>query len=133
MATHWDGYPSSLGLDLLSCDKSLAAIVRVAETHTIDATDSSIREELNRKRIKDLSQRHGLIEEEIRQGKRRGSVIIAEDYEVFDIKRYGDWAEYEYDIRGEEVFFRRLVGAYPDSLKSASGFERLTEEKIKED
>jgi len=133
IATHWDGYPFSLGLDLLRCDKSLGAIIRVAEGHTIDAADSSIREELNRKRVKELSLKHHLTEEEIRQRKRRGSVICAGDYEVCDLKEYGDFAEYEYNIRNEEVFFRRLIGPYPDSLNRISSFGRLTEEEIKED
>ena len=133
IATHWDGNPSSLGLDLLECDKSLHAIIRVAQSHTIDAADGSIREELNRKRVRELSQKHDLTEEEIRQGKRRGSIVCAEDYEICDLKEYGDWAEYEYNIRNEEVFFRRLIGPYPESLKCISGYGRLTEEETKED
>lgn len=126
IATHWDGYSESLGIDLLGCDKSLGAIIRVAQGHMIDAADSSIRVELNRTRIKELSKKHKLTEEEIKEGKRRGQIITAEDYEVCDIKRYGDWAEYEYDIRGQEVHFRQLKGQYPDSLKDAAGFQRLT-------
>ena len=132
IATHWDGYPSSLGLDLLRCDKSLGAIIQVAESHMIDAADGSIREELNRKRVRELSLKHHLTEEEIRQGNRRGSIICAGDYEVCDLKEYGDWAEYEYNIRNGEVFFRRLIGPYPDSLKRISGYGRLTEEETKE-
>jgi len=66
IATHWDGYPSSLGLDLLRRDKSLGAIIQVAESHTIDAADGSIREGLNRKRVMELCQKHHLTEEEIR-------------------------------------------------------------------
>jgi hypothetical protein len=125
IATHWDGYPSSLGLDLFRCDKSLGAIIQVAESHTIDAADGSIRAELNQKRVKELSQKHHLTEEEIRQGNRCGSVICAGDYEVCDLKEYGDWAEYEYNIRNGEVFFRRLIGPYPDSLKRISGYWTL--------
>ena len=132
IATHWDGYPSSLGLDLLRCDKSLGAVIQVAESHTIDAADGSIREELNQKRVKELSQRHHLTEEEIRQGKRRGSIICAGDYEVCDLKEYGDFAEYEYNIRNGEVFFRRLRGPYPESLRRLSCYERLTEEEVED-
>jgi hypothetical protein len=133
IATHWAGNPSSLGLDLLECDKSLGAIIRVAESHTIDAADGSIREELNRKRVRGLSEKHALTEEEIRQGKRRGSIVCAEDYEVCDLKDYGDWAEYEYNIRNVEVFFRRLIGPYPDSIRRISSFTRLTVEEIIDD
>ena len=133
IATHWDGYPSSLGLDLLECDKSLGAIIRVAESHAIDAADGSIREELNRKRVRELSLKHHLTEEEILQGKRGGSIICAGDYEVCDLKEYGDWAEYEYNIRNGEVYFRRLIGPYPDSMNRISSYERLTVEEIIDD
>ena len=129
LATHWDGYPSSLGLDLLSCDKSLGAVIRVAESHTIDAADSSLREGLNLKRIKDLSEKHRLTEKEILEGKRRGAVIVAEDYEIGDIKEYGDWAEYENDIRGEVVYFRAFRGPYPESLENPEAFKILTQDK----
>jgi hypothetical protein len=88
LATHWDGYPSDLGLDLLGCDKSIKAIIRVAKRHTIDAAHSSLREELNKVRVKELAKKHRLTETEIRDGKRRGSVICADDYQIGDID---DW------------------------------------------
>ena len=130
IATHWDGYPSALGSGLLQCDKTLWAVIRVAERHTIDGADSSIREDLNRKRVKELSEKHGLSEKEIRNGKRRGPLITADDYKIGDINHYQDWAEYQYDIRGKEVFFRPLRGQYPESLENALGFERLTKEVV---
>ena len=128
-ATHWDGYPSSLGNDLMSCDKTLGGIIQVAESHTIDAADGSIREGLNRKRVEELSRKHNLTEEEIREGKRRGSVICAGDYEVGEVNQYGDWAEYQYDIRKGVVFFRPLRGPYPESLENAEAFRILTLER----
>jgi hypothetical protein len=130
LATHWDGYPSSLGKELLDCDNSIEAILRIAERHTIDSADSSVREALNRKRIKDLSEKHQLTEEEILEGKRRGAIIVAEDYEIGDIKEYGDWAEYEYDIRGEVVFFRPLRGPYPESIENAESFKILSQDRV---
>ena len=130
IATHWDGYLSALGNDLLNCDKSLGAIIQVAEEHTIDAADGSLREGLNQERVKKLSQKHHLTQEEIREGKRRGLLIMADDHEICDIVNYGDWAEYQYDIRGNEVFFRRLRGQYPGSLEGAPKFERLTREVV---
>jgi hypothetical protein len=126
LATHWDGYPSSLGLDLLSCDKSLRNIIEVAENHTIDAAHISILKELNNERVKQLAKQHHLTVCEIRAGKRRGCVIRAEDYEIFDINDYGDWAEYQYDIRGNEVYFRALEGSWSESVKKASDFKLLT-------
>ena len=130
IATHWDGYPSALGSGLLQCDKTLGAVIGVAERHTVDGADSSIREGLNRKRVKELSEKHRLSEKEIRNGKRRGPLSTADDYEISDLNHYRDWAEYQYDIRGKEVFFRPLRGQYPESLENALGFERLTREVV---
>ncbi len=130
IATHWDGYPSALGSGLLQCDKTLGAVIRVAERHTVDGADNSIREGLNRKRVKELSEKHRLSEKEIRNGKRRGPLITADDYEVCDLNHYQDWAEYQYDIRGKEVFLRPLRGQYPESLENALEFERLTREVV---
>ena len=129
LATHWDGYPSSLGKELLDCGNSVEAILRIAQKHTIDAADTSVREELNRKRVRDLSEKHHLTEEEIGKGLRRGNVLTAEDYEIGDIQGYGDWAEYQYDIRGEVVLFRALRGPYPESMENAETFRILTPER----
>jgi hypothetical protein len=133
LATHWDGYPTCLGLELLNCDKTVAAIVNVAKEHTIDAADIAILENLNKHRIKTLSKKHRLTQAEIRAGKRRGCVIWAEDYEIGKIENYGDWAEYQYDIRGQEAYFRPLSGFYPKSVDKASRFKLLTKEAAKKD
>ena len=126
LATHRDGYPASLGKELLSFGISVAAILRIAEKHTIDAADASVREDINRERIRNLSEKHKLTEEEIGKGFRRGNVITAEDYEISDIRDYGDWAEYQYDIRGEVVLFRPLTGPFPESIEKAEPFKVLT-------
>ena len=127
LATHWDGYPSSIGLDLLRCDKSLGAVIEVAKAHTIDATDQSIRKEVNHERVRKLVKKHRLTENEIRDGKRRGAMICADDYEIGDIDNYSDWAEYQYDIRGKEIYFKPLKGWYPESLGKSPNFKRLIE------
>ena len=133
LATHWDGYPSCLGVALLNCEKTVAAIVEVAKGHTIDAAVISIRKDLNRHRVKTLAKKYRLTQAEIRAGKRRGCVICAEDYEIGSIDNYGDWAEYQYDIRGQEVYFRPLGGFYPNSVNKASRFKLLTEKAAKRD
>ena len=133
LATHWDGYPSCLGLELLNCGKTVPAIVKVAKEHTIDAADIAIRKDLNRHRIKTLAKKHRLTQAEIKAGKRRGGVICAEDYEIGSIDSYGDWAEYQYDIRGQEVYFRTLSGFYPKSINKASRFKLLTKKAAKKD
>ena len=124
--THWDGYPASLGRDLLRCDKSIEAVIEVAEAHTIDAADPQLIEALNRERVEQLAEKHRLSVQEIKDGKRRGNVIFADDYEITDIRIHRDLAEFEYDIRGNEVFFRRLDGWWPEALKQAGEFRRLT-------
>ena len=121
------------GLGVFNCDKSVPAIVEVAKDHTIDAADIAILEELNRDRIKTLAKKHRLTQAEIRAGKRRGCVICAEDYEIGSIDNYGDWAEYQYDIRGQEVYFRPLDGFYPKSVDKAGRFKLLTKEAAKKD
>ena len=133
LATHWDGYPSSLGLDLLRCNKSLVSVIKVAKRHTIDAADRSIVDELNRERARGLAKKHHLTETEIRDGKRRGAVICAEDYQICDIKNYGDWAEYQYDIRGKKIYFRPLRNCWPESLEDASEFNLLAKGDDMED
>ena len=133
LATHWDGYPSCLGLELLNCDKTVPAIVEVAKQHTIDAAHDSILEKLNRDRTKTLAIKHRLTQSEIKSGKRRGCVICAEDYEIGRIDAYGDWAQYQYDIRGQEVYFRPLSGFYPKSIDKAGRFKMLTKEAAEKD
>jgi hypothetical protein len=133
LATHWDGYPSSLGVDLLECDKSIKAIIGVAKRHTIDAAHSSLREELNNERVKELATKQRLTEAEIRKGKRRGSVICADDYQIGDIDDYGDWAQYQYDIRGKEIYFRPLNKWWPGSLRNAPEFTILTMKRANDD
>jgi hypothetical protein len=133
LATHWDGYPTCLGLNLLNCDKTVAAIVDVAKDHTVDAAEITISEKLNRDRIKKLAKKHRLTQAEIKAGKRRGCVICAEDYEIGSIDNYGDWAEYQYDIRGQKIYFRALSGFYPKSINNAGPFKQLTEYVAKRD
>jgi len=129
-ATHWDGYPASLGRDLLNCDRSIEEVVDVAKAHTIDSADSSLLHTLNDERIRQLAEKHQLTVEEIKVGKRRGNVISADDHEIHDLKLYGDLAEYQYDISGKQIYFRPLDGWWPDALKHAAEFKLLTETEV---
>ena len=130
LATHWDGNPASLGHDLLHCDKSIEAVVEVAKAHTIDAADPQILEALNRERVEQPALKHQLSVQEIKAGKRRGNVICADDYEIADLRTHRDLVEFEYDIRGNAVFFRPLDGWWPESLKHPTEFRRLSEKKV---
>jgi hypothetical protein len=126
LATHWDGYPASLGRDLLHCDRSIEAVVEVAKGHTIDAADPQLLEMLNRERVSQLAEKHHLSVQEIKAGKRRGNVICADEHEINDRGTYADLAEYHYDISGKEVFFRPIDGCWPESLKQAAEFKSLS-------
>ena len=99
IATHWDGYPDSLGRDLLKCERCLPKVIEVAKKHSIDSVEGSIREELNNESI--------------------------EDREVDDISNYRDWAQYEYNIVDRKVYFRKLNGPYPTSVRNAGEFTEL--------
>ena len=57
LATHWDGCPTSLGMDLLHCDKTMGAVIKVAKRHTVAAAHRSIHEDLNRERVKELAKK----------------------------------------------------------------------------
>lgn len=47
--THWDGYPSSLGKELMNC-KTDKEIIEVTKKHTIDCAHESIVKKLNDER-----------------------------------------------------------------------------------
>jgi hypothetical protein len=130
LATHWDGHPASLGLDLLRCDKSTKAVIEVARAYTVDAADPQILDVLNPERVSQLALKHQLSLQEIKPGKRRGNVVCADDHEIADIGIHRDLAEFQYDIRGDDVFFRPLDGWWPEALKQAGEFRLLTAKAV---
>jgi hypothetical protein len=130
LATHWDGYPTSLGRDLLNCDKSVKAVIEVAKAHTIDAADPQLIETLNRERVSQVAEKHQLTVQEIKAEKRRGNVVCADDHGIADIRTYRDLVEFEYDIGGNEVFVRPLDGWWPESLRNAGEFRLLTAKEV---
>ncbi|MBP1752984.1 MAG: hypothetical protein H6Q57_1820 [Geobacteraceae bacterium] len=129
LATHWDGYPASLGRDLLNCDKSVKAVIEVAKAHAIDSADASLVKTLNAERVTLLAEKHQLSLQEIKVGKRPENVICAGDCEIADIGLHRDLAEFQYDIRGSQVFFRKLDGWWPEALKQAVEFRLLAEKE----
>jgi len=100
--THWDGYPNSLGKNLLNCDRSIESITDVAKTHGIDFAERNIMKNLD-----------------------------DENYRIVDIRSYGDWPNYQYDIRDLEIYFIKLEGRYPSSKRDLSEFKKLTVEDCK--
>ena len=126
LATHWDGCPTSLGRNLLNCDELMKAVTEVAKAHVIDAADPQLIETLNRERVEQLAGKHRLSVQEIKAGKRRGNIVCADDYAISDIALHRDLAEFQYDIRGNEIHFRPLDGWWPEAVRHAGEFERLT-------
>jgi hypothetical protein len=114
IATHWDGNPENLGVQLSVVKPTIENIIEVAKKHTIDSANRSILRELNNERIRMLMEKHKLTREKIIKGFRRGNIIGAEDYDIGDIKNYGDFAEYQYDIDSKtgKIKFRELHGSW---------------------
>jgi len=130
IAIHWDGYVEGLGKDLLYSDKSIDSIIEIAKSHTIDCAHNSILEKINNERLEELCKKHNISLDEIKEGKRRGKIISCSDYEISDIECYGDWAEYEYNIQDNEVYVKKLCGAYPESIEGSMDYILLTDEII---
>lgn len=113
IATHWDGYPESLGEDLKKMlDLKDESIIKVAEQHQIDFIDKTIGKIIMEQRLNELMKKHGLTKEQIKQGYRSSNLISSDDYEITDIKYYDDFAEYQYDIRDNSIFWKELSGSW---------------------
>lgn len=114
IATHWDGYPvGGLGDDLRNMPNlTMEAVIAVADGHSIDFIDIDLGKIVKENRIQKLMVKHNLSRAEIIEGKRRGNVISNDDYEIGDIKIYADWAEWQYDIRDNSIYYRTLSGAW---------------------
>ena len=138
IATHWDGNPQSLGKELLG-KISDSQIISVAKEHTIDASDSSVRAKINKERFEHIAKKtKGKysakdIEKLDKEGKELTfGMMGAVDYAVGDIKNYGDFAEYQYDLSGGIWRFRPLGGQFPQSVQHGEALKPLTEESVKE-
>jgi hypothetical protein len=101
-------------------------VIEVAKGHIIDAADPQFLHVLNRERVSQLAEKHRLSVQEIKAGKRRGNVICADDFVIADLRTHRDLVEFEYDIRGNEVYFRQLDGWWPEALRKAAEFRLLT-------
>lgn len=118
IATHWDGYPESLGADLQSLVNPMdkEKLIAVASKHTIDFADSSIAKELNAIRMKAIAERMKMPLTKVKAGWRRGNVQTADDSDITSIRNYDDWAEYQYDIDSKtgKITVRELAGSWRD-------------------
>lgn len=131
IATHWDGYPSGLGLELLNVDRNcIADVVEVAERHTIDFISQELIPTVEDKRwqhIVDHAKQakdapKDITVESVKKrfaetGKFPGtSLMSAGDWPIESFDNYGDFAEYEYDVREDDVYCRELSGSYNEAL-----------------
>jgi len=146
IATHWDGYPSGLGADLLEAGATDKAIIAVAMKHTIDAAGGRARTVANKVRFKHIADKanKGI---KLNSDKKRYTVadiekldkdgmqlsfnlMCAGDYSVANISDYGDFAEYEYNFVDGVWKYRSLSGCCPESRKGR--FKKLTKKACKE-
>lgn len=111
LATHWDGDPESLGKEL-ERTRTAEQIISVARKHTIDSASPPVMKTLNAVRLRMLMRKHKLSLEEIKKGVRRGNIIVAEDYEIGNIKNYDDFAEYQYNLKNGKWEMRELHGEW---------------------
>ena len=112
VATHWDGGVRNLGRGLVSVFTD-EEIIQVASEHVIDSASIEIRRILYDARIKELAIRYNLSERAIKQGTRRGNIFSARDFPIGSIDDYGDYAEYQYDLRNGIWYARTLGGFWP--------------------
>ena len=143
IATHWDGDPGCLGQHLLEC-ADVTAIVYAAAKHSIDAIDYTIvdAERFIMERFKAIADKanacpgkpgttrkkytaKSLLKLYVEDGKQVSFAMMAsDDYPIGAIADYGDWAEYQYDVRKAEdgtlkVFVAKLHGEWnPEAKRS---------------
>jgi len=112
LATHWDGDPGSLGADLKHV-KSINDIIIVASKYSINAARASILKKSNDVMISILK-KNGVYEP--------GYQWLAESKDKFvtNISRYGDFAEYQYDLKGGKWRYRELSDMWIKGGKNAS-------------
>jgi hypothetical protein len=134
-ATHWDGYPESLGADLVGLrKKTLASVQVVARKHSVDFASPIVRKGLNEERVRYIAKKHKLPIEKVKKGYRRGNIITSDDYEIGGIRGYDDWAEYEYDVNTKtgKVMVRPRAGSYEKDNIVGKWFD-ITKGKLKKD
>ena len=124
LATHWDGYPDSLGKELVKLkDKSSLNVVQLSAEHNIDSIHKDFvpKKSITTGQDNDIQttvfKKSGtfsggtFIRGEEGKSKKISSIIDNE-------KQYGDWAEYIYDIRNGDVYVAEGHGDYSSTLNA---------------
>lgn len=141
IGTHFDGYPSSLGADLLKASTD-EEISNVAEDHSIDFADMSILKGLNKARFAAIAKKANsnpnrkkdyTVEELEKLFYEEGKMLqfglmASDDHPIGDIKDYDDWAEYQYDLTDGKWTCRELHGKWSETSKSTEKLVPIQEE-----
>lgn len=137
IATHWDGYPDSLGADLYGTTTK-DQIIKAAEIHGIDFAAPEVIKKVAKKRFAEIAAKTdgkysaADVEKLYKEGKQLTFTIqSAGDYPVGRIKQYGDWAQHQYDFSNGKWRYRPLRGCYPGSMSDADPLKTLTKKACK--
>lgn len=141
LATHWDGYPKGLGIDLIKAKpKTISNVVKVASHHNIDLIDPKFAPKKNIEiPAKVMNEKGKLV-----KGKKVTKFVKSGDLmpdmgtsftkgnidfklsEVTPMSDYGDFAEWEYNIKKGKVYARELEGGYSTDKKINSKWRLLS-------
>lgn len=137
IATHWDGYPDSLGADLYGTTTK-NQIIKAAKEHVIDFAAPEVVRKIEVKRFAEIAAKtNGKysaadVEKLHKEGKQVTFTIQgAGDYPIGRIEQYGDWAQYQYDLSNGKWRYRSLRGCYPDSMSNVEPLKTLTKKACK--
>jgi len=133
IATHWDGYPDSLGSDLKTLKNfTLEEVVKVAESHGIDFATEDVMALTSYKRYEKIVNKANEMKgkkytpEELKEMyEKEGKILMfgvqsAGDYPIGNFDNYGDFAEYIYDVSEKSLRYAELSGSWegmPKNLK----------------
>ncbi len=140
VATHWDGYPDILGAEILKADcKTPEEIIEVAKCRDIDFIHKDFLKNVNQERYEDIAAKTDgkYTADDIAELDRKGEMLsfqiqTSHDYPIGTMDNYGDWPDYQYDLRDGKWFFRSCSGVWGgDNFKSDEWIE-LTEETVRE-
>jgi hypothetical protein len=146
MATHWDGYPVSLGKDLLKAGNDVTNILKVGSENHIDSVNPKYLDLANEVSIatqKAIIQKNNKIlasdnVDKVDKQMAENRIAEAKDFlsryekgeQIDNISSYDDFAEWDYDVRPDGVY----VATRKDSFKNGlmSKYRKLTSSNAEE-